>query len=179
MKTGVNDILFEMRRVSGEQFESILPYFKAAAKIALRSNCHKGSCGAVIVKDGEIIGKGYVGPPKGLEQNRTCDCDDDYDYSLKIRYDKTCCVHAEWRAILDATKHHGSKINGASLYFVRVDENGGFKDSSKPLCTVCSRLSLEAGLKDFALYNNNGADVYNTDEYDRASYAYYKNNRLA
>jgi hypothetical protein len=69
--------------------------------------------------------------------------------------------------------HHGDQLNGASLYFMRIDNDGNFTNAGEPYCTVCSRLSMESGLKEFALWNDNGADIYPVAEYDRISYQFY------
>lgn len=163
-----------MQRITGDEFKTILPFFKSAASEAAKATCKKGHCGSVIVKDGEIIGRGFAHPPKNQESNRTCLNDDAYDYTRKPRFDKTCCVHAEWAAILDAAKHAGDKINGARLYFIRLDENGDFTGGGRPYCTVCSRLSMESGIAEFALYHDGGANIYESGEYDRISYDYHK-----
>jgi hypothetical protein len=56
---------------------------------------------------------------------------------------------------------------------MRIDEAGNFTDAGDPFCTVCSRLTMEAGVGEFALYNNGGADVYPLCEYNAKSYAAY------
>jgi hypothetical protein len=68
---------------------------------------------------------------------------------------------------------NANKIPGSTLYFMRVDEVGGFTDAGDPFCTVCSRLAMEAGIDEFALYNENGADIFTTPEYNKKSYAKY------
>lgn len=147
------------------------PYFEMAAKVAQQAKCHRAKCGTVIVKDGKVIGSGYNGPALDDESRRTCNAE--WDISIKPKYDKTCCIHAEWRAILDACKRAGTDVEDSTLYFVRMDEHGSFTDAGEPFCTVCSRLTMEAGIAEFALWNNNGADVYPAAEYDAQSYAFY------
>lgn len=146
-------------------------YFAAAAGEAAAATCHRAKCGAVVVaEDGEIIGRGYNAPPLGDEAQRMCDRT--WDLDSKPKYDKTCCVHAEWNAILDACKQAGSKIKGATLYFMRLDAAGNFTDAGEPFCTVCSRLALASGVSYFALWND-GPDVRPTAQYNQQSYAYY------
>ena len=159
-----------MKRITGSEVAAHREYFERAAVIALDAKCYQARCGSVIVKGGEIIGEGYNGPPLNLESNRTCGTT--RDMSIKPKYDKTCCIHAEWRAILNACKTKGDGIKGATLYFMRINETGGFTDAGVPYCTCCSRLALESGVSYFALWNNDGIDMYTTEEYDRASYAY-------
>ncbi|HEY9715252.1 MAG TPA: hypothetical protein V6C72_17405 [Chroococcales cyanobacterium] len=160
-----------MRRVEGAELEKIRPFFEAAGKVALKSTCLRGHCGSVIVKNGIIIGEGYNSPPLDDEANRTCN--EVWDYAKKPKYDKTCCIHAEWRADLDAAKHHPDEIEGSTLFFMRIDDDGNFTDAGDPYCTTCSRLTLESGVGEFALWNNGGADIYTTPEYNSLSYEFY------
>ena len=160
-----------MQRVVGSELEAIQPYFEAAAEIAKDATCSNGNCGTVIVKDGEIIGQGYNGPAFDDEANRMCE--KTWDLSVKPKYDKTCCTHAEWRAILDACKRNPDKIGGSMLYFMRVDDDGNFTDAGDPYCTTCSRLTLESGIGHFALWNDGGADVYEAAEYNNKSYEFF------
>ena len=161
-----------MQRISGSELEEILPFFKAAAAVAKESTCHRAKCGAVILKDHKIIGKGYNGPALYDEANRKCD--HIYNLSIKPKYDKTCCVHAEWRAILDACKNSADKIGDSDLYFIRVDEKDNFTNAGEPYCTTCSRLALESGIGKFILWNADGANIYNTAEYNNKSYQFFK-----
>jgi len=147
-------------------------YFKEAQKVALLATCNRARCGSVIVsQDGQIIGKGYNAPPLGDESQRMCDVD--LDKTIKQNNDKTCCVHAEWNAILDALKHHADKVEGATLYFMRVDETGEYTEAGQPYCTVCSRLALQSGLAVFGLWNE-GPEMITTDVYNQRSYEYFK-----
>jgi hypothetical protein len=147
-------------------------FFEAARKVAARATCNKAHCGAVIVsKDSRVIGEGYNAPPLGDESQRMCDVS--LDKTIRQNNDKTCCVHAEWNAIIDALKHHADKIEGSTLYFMRVDDKGEFTEAGDPYCTVCSRLALESGVAVFGLWNQ-GPEMINTSDYNSRSYAYFK-----
>lgn len=161
-----------MKRVEGLELESIRPFFEAAAAVARKATCRNGHCGSVVIQAGEIIGEGYNGPAFDDDANRTCD--NVYDLAAKPKFDKTCCTHAEWRAILDACKRNAERIDGSVLYFMRVDNTGGFTDAGDPYCTTCSRLTLESGISGFALWNQDGADIYDAAEYNKKSYAYFE-----
>lgn len=161
-----------MKRIAGHQLAQIIPYFEQAATVARNAKCRQSKCGSVIVYDGQIIGSGYNGPPLDDESRRTCGAV--LDRSKKPKYDLTCCIHAEWRAILDGLIKHPTKMKGSCLYFMRVDDEGKFTDAGQPYCTTCSRLAMEAGIAQFALWNKNGADVYNLPEYDRLSYEFHR-----
>lgn len=147
-------------------------YFDEAQKVAQLATCNQAHCGSVIVsKDGQIIGKGYNAPPQGDEGQRMCDAE--FDLSLKPSSDKTCCVHAEWNAIIDALKHHGEKVDGSTLYFMRVDKDGNKTGAGVPWCTVCSRLALEGGIAEFGLWHD-GPKMFDTKTYNLESYAFYQ-----
>ncbi|MFA5172957.1 MAG: deaminase [Candidatus Paceibacterota bacterium] len=158
-----------MEYLKDQKEKEAIQWMNKAAEIAKKALCLKAKCGTVIVKDGEIIGEGYNSPPLDQEENRTCNT----EFGLgKPKYDRTCCMHAEWRAIMDASRQNPEKIKGSKLYFTRVDENGKIKKSGKPYCTVCSRMALDAGIEKFVLWHEEGVCEYPTDEYNRFSYQY-------
>jgi len=69
-------------------------------EIAKLSTCKRSKCGSVIVVDDSfIIGDGYNSMPC----NVTGECFKE-NLSPTFKSDKTCCVHAEQRAIMDALK---------------------------------------------------------------------------
>lgn len=147
-------------------------FFEEAQQVAQQATCHRARCGSVIVaKDGTIIGRGFNAPPNNDESQRMCDVK--LDKSIKQNNDKTCCVHAEWNAILDALKHHPSEITGSTLYFMRVNDSGEFTEAGEPYCTVCSRLALQSGIETFGLWNG-GPDMIATEIYNQKSYEYYR-----
>ena len=146
-------------------------FFEAARKVATRASCNRAHCGAVVVsKDGRIIGEGYNAPPLGDESQRMCDVE--LDKTIKQNNDKTCCVHAEWNAILDTLKHNADKIDGSTLYFMRVGEQGEFTGSGKPYCTVCSRLALQSGIATFGLWHEEPV-MFNAADYNIRSYQFF------
>jgi len=149
-------------------------FFEEARKVAVMATCNRAHCGAVIVAtDGQIIGKGYNAPPQGDEAQRMCDVE--FHSPLKPKSDKTCCVHAEWNAIIDALKRHGDKIDGSTLYFMRVNDAHEFTGAGVPWCTVCSRLALESGIAEFGLWQEDeGPKMFDTSTYNLESYAFYK-----
>jgi hypothetical protein len=152
--------------------DATIEYFEAARRTAELATCERARCGAVIVSsDGQIIGKGYNAPPLGDESQRMCMTV--LDPMIKQNNDKTCCVHAEWNAILDALRRHGDKVKGATLYFMRVNEVGAFTQAGEPYCTVCSRFAMESGLAQFGLWND-GPVMYQVADYNQKSYQYFR-----
>lgn len=162
-----------MKYLENEEKEIADRWMREALKVAEKAMCLKAKCGTVVVKDGKIIGSGYNAPPLDSEENRFCNKEFLNDINIgKPKYDKTCCIHAEWRAIMDALKNNGDKIEGSKLYFTRVDEEGNLKKSGKPYCTVCSRLALDCGIDKFILWHEDGICEYDTVEYNKLSYEY-------
>lgn len=157
-----------MRILTGSEELEAAKFIDFAAEIAKLSSCYRSRCGSVIVKESSIIGKGYNSPPlnKRLE------------YCLKdslpadFRSDRTCCIHAEQRAIMDALQHHPEKIKDSRLYFIRLDEQGDKLKAGKPYCTICSKMTLDAGIAEFTLWHEEGICVYGAEEYNGLSFQY-------
>lgn len=148
-------------------------FFQLAAEVAGDATCKRARCGSVVVSsDGEVLGVGFNAPPLEEESQRQCDYEG-FNLAAKAKSDKTCCVHAEWNAILNACIHNGSKVAGATLYFMRIDDDGNFTDAGEPYCTVCSRLVLQSGIKTFGLWEK-GPRMIDTFTYNTISYDYHK-----
>ncbi|MCX6741414.1 MAG: deaminase [Candidatus Parcubacteria bacterium] len=158
-----------MEYLKGRQEKEAIRWMEKAAEMAERALCLSAKCGTIIIKDGEIIGEGYNAPPLDREENRVCN---KRVGPGKPKYDMTCCMHAEWRAIMDALRRNPTKAKGSKLYFTRVDQSGKMKKSGKPYCTICSRMALDTGIERFVLWHEDGICEYPTDEYNRLSYEY-------
>ncbi len=104
--------------------------------VAMRGNCDRGRCAAIIVRDKRIIATGYVGAPAGLQ---TCD---EVGHLIKVAYDerggthKHCVrtTHAEANAIAQSARY-GTPIDGATLYVKMTP------------CLDCAKLLINAGIK--------------------------------
>ncbi|USN88691.1 MAG: hypothetical protein H6780_04365 [Candidatus Nomurabacteria bacterium] len=145
-------------------------WFQAAVVCAQSAQCSRAKCGAIIVKDSKIIGQGYNAPP----QDQSCNamCHKNQRNSPKPKSDRTCCMHAEWRAILDALQQ-GHDVTGTTLYFARATDEGELLFSGQPYCTVCSRLALDVGIAYFGLWHESGPKLYDTKTYNKLSYKYH------
>lgn len=161
-----------MKFLKEQEEKEAIRWMQEAAKVAENALCLNAKCGTVIVKDGEIIGKGYNAPPLDKEENRTCNQDLGPG---KPKFDRTCCMHAEWRAIFDSARTNSEKLRGSKIYFARLDEKGLMKKVGRPFCTVCSRFALDSGISKFVLWHTEGICEYLTDEYNRLSYQYGEN----
>ena len=100
-----------MRYLSGEEEIEALRFINRATEIALNSSCYRSRCGTVIVKDGEVISSGFNSPTQDVTLEY---CIKD-SLSSDFKSDKTCCVHAEQRAIMEALKTSSDKIIGSRL----------------------------------------------------------------
>jgi deoxycytidylate deaminase len=147
-------------------------FFDAAVRAAKNSLCLRDRCGAVIALAGVIIGTGYNAPPRDDISNRKC-----YIHfpanSRKSKSDRTCCVHAEIRAILMAQKTIPD-LRGSVLYFARVDDHGEMCYSSEPYCTLCSRFALDTGISFWALWHTTGPRLYDAKMYNDLSYQFHQ-----
>lgn len=143
----------------------------AAAK---QSQCKRALCGSVITSNGKIIGRGF-NSPAGNETKR---CHDNYVIPENNKHDITCCVHAEVRAIHDALQNFPHELNGAKLYFIRLNDKHEPTSAGTPYCTICSREALDAGLAEFGLWRDDHFQMYNTQEYNNLSYQYFKDKDL-
>lgn len=163
-----------MRNLSVEghksESESAAFYFSKAIECAKESTCLRVKCGSIIVKDLKIIGQGYNSPPGALESQRRCECNKN-SLDRKVT-DKTCCIHAEQRAIMNALRTSPRSLAGAKIYFTRLDEHGDMAFSGRPYCTICSKMALDCGIKEFVLWHKEGICSYPTDEYNKLSFAY-------
>lgn len=143
-------------------------YFSLAEEVARKSTCLRAKCGSVIISiEGEVIASGFNSPPRDLESQRRC-MTDKSSYDSKVT-DKTCCIHAEQRALLAADRN---RLVGSTLYFIRLDQSGTRSFSGNPYCTICSKMALDLGVKYFGLFHKDGPVLYETEEYNQLSFDY-------
>lgn len=144
--------------------------FDEAVREAEKSSCARRRCGSVIADvGGEIVGRGHNSPPGGGPAR--CHVEKS-SYHEKVT-DKTCCVHAEQRAVADALSRNPEKMKGSMLFFASVDERGDPVPAGRPYCTICSKTALDVGIKEFVLFEERGLVSYETDEYDELSRSFH------
>lgn len=96
--------------------------------------------GAVVAKNKKVIGLGYNGFPKGVE-----DKDERYnDRELKYKL----VVHAEVNACIMA----GKEANGASLYVYP-------SFAPPPICNECCKIAIQMGIKEIVGYEPSKEDA--------------------
>lgn len=157
-----------MKYLKGKEEKKAIEFLEQAGKIAKAATCEQAKCGSLIIKDDEIIGVGFNSPPMDLESQKRCSIKST-SYSDKVT-DKTCCIHAEQRAIMDALHTNPNKLAGSRLYFSRLKEDETVAFSGKPYCTICSKMSLDVGISEFVLWHEDGVCVYSTEEYNDLSF---------
>lgn len=146
-------------------------YFHEAIAEARQATCKRRKCGSVVVSaEGEVIGRGWNGPPAHDECQRRCDRKAELHPAFTS--DKTCCVHAEWRAIFDALRNAPDRVTGSTLYFAACDEKGDHVFAGDPYCTICSKIALDVGVRWFGLWHETGIRLYDTREYHDLSFAW-------
>ena len=154
-----------MRYLTGVDAEATRRYMSEAEIEARRSPCAKSKRGVIIVNNGDIVGRGFNGPPRGIE------CEPDVCMSVCSHY----AVHAEQNAILDALTN-GRPLQGATMYHIKVKE-GAAKPSERPDCGQCSKISIQAGVAELVLWHPDGYAAYTTREFFDASMRLIKEGR--
>lgn len=142
-------------------------HFDYLIEVAKKSTCSRSKCGSILIKNYIIIGEGYNAMPC----NNQTECFKD-SLPGNFKSDKTCCVHAEQRAIMDALTKHPKSVPGSDLLFIRLDENDNPKRSGEPYCTICSKMALDAGVSRFFLWHKEGWTAYDTAHYNELSFQY-------
>ena len=143
---------------------------KSCIEIAKKSTCKRFKCGSVIINENKIIGIGYNSQPCNI--NEECFKD---SLAKDFKSDKTCCVHAEQRAIMNALKMNPSRLEGSTLYFIRLNDSSEPFLAGEPYCTICSKMALDVGIKEFCLWKENGWKHYDTKEYNELSFKFKEN----
>ena len=161
-----------MQHLSGDQEKRALGYIDQAVEVARQATCQRSKCGSVVVAGDQIIGRGFNSPVGEIEEQRRCTNSKD-SYDKKVT-DKTCCLHAEQRAIINALKNNPEKLPGSSLYFIRLDAKDEPVRADQPYCTICSKMALDVGVAEFILWHEEGVCVYDTAEYNTLSYQFNK-----
>ncbi len=113
-------------------------YFIAMANmVSTRSTCLRHQHGAVLVRDGNVIGTGYNGAPCKTD---SCDelgqCERErMGIEPGTHYELCAGLHAEQNAIIQAAKH-GHAVSGSTIYV------------TGPPCLLCTRMIINAGIVD-------------------------------
>lgn len=150
--------------------ENYQKYIDKCVRLALQSKCSRRRCGSVVInvayKPMQVIGEGWNSMPCNVDGECFKDSLPD-----NFKSDKTCCIHAEQRAIMEALGYP-AMVKNSLLLFVSIDENGKPINSGEPYCTICSKMALDAGVGRFILYHEDGLRSYDTKYYNELSFKY-------
>jgi deoxycytidylate deaminase len=141
-------------------------HLDTCAEIATTASCLRSRCGSVVARGAAQLGTGRNDPPNRCAPT-SCGKD---TLPAGFRSDRTCCVHAEQNAILEALRDNPSQVAGARIYFLRLGADSRPAFAGAPYCTSCSKLTQAAGIAEFVLWHQTGITVYGADEYNRLSY---------
>ena len=146
-----------MRYLTGDEAKEANAFSERGGLSAKWSSCEKSKRGVIIVQDRLIIGEGFNHPPKGYT------CEPSVCKTICASY----CVHAEHAAIIDALQK-GNTVEGSRLYHAKVKE-GSIKTVDGPSCVSCSKIILDAGIKEVVLQLHEGYALYNAREFHALS----------
>lgn len=159
-----------MRILEGQETKEAWRYIEEAAKEAKKSTCKASQRGVVIIKNGEVIGRGY----NKITLKKYCDPCIRENLNGSERVELCSAIHAEQIAILDALKR-GESLEGSRMFHIRVKDNE-ITTSNKTSCTVCSRFILESGVSEFVLYTPKGFALYSAEELNEKSFEHFLDN---
>lgn len=136
----------------------------ACVEAAREATCLRSRCGAVVIDiDGAVIGRGHNSLP-GDCAPAACRKE---TLAPTFKSDRTCCLHAEQRAIMDALRTAPDRLAGATIWFVRLDDEGRPKPSGAPYCSICSKMTLDVGIGTFVLWHATGFVALRRDRVQR------------
>lgn len=149
-----------MRILEAAEVAEITFVIDTAAEQAALSRCQKDHRGAVVFKDGYVLGQACNGPATPYR------CVPEYCGSVCGLY----AMHAERLAIIDALARV-SDLNGASILHVRVDQDQ-IQTSNDLRCEDCTGYMMRLvrkgfDLREFVLFQSSGWTAYSVAEADQ------------
>jgi deoxycytidylate deaminase len=163
----------DFHALSGEESQEAVLWLERAAEIARNSRCCRRRCGSILISPaGDILATGENGLP-GAPGQSAVHCQP-YALSSAFKSDKSCCIHAEQRAVMAALAS-GKDLKGSVMIFTSVDENGDRLPSGRPYCTICSKMALDAGVGSWILEHEREIVLYEASAYNRISFEYNGN----
>ena len=122
-------------------------YLEECEKLLKNSNCSLIHFGCVLVKDGDIIGRGfnYSLRPKECDNK----CLKDKVKNREVGKNPAICyaIHSEWMALMDAL-FMGCDPHDATLYIIGRYPDGKLWKSKYFACTICARMLDYWGIKE-------------------------------
>ncbi len=147
-----------MVTLEGQDLKEAKKYIKKAAEVSEKSICAVSKIGAVLTKNGKIIGEGFNGPSE-----KACSPCLFSLINKDVKTELCFAMHAEERAILDALEK-GHDPKGATLYSTYV-KNGNFFSTEDSFCAHCSRMFLESEIKEVVIPSKEEFVSYDVNEF--------------
>ena len=145
-----------------EELSEIEQWIQEAEKEARKSKCLKSQVGVVIVKDGNIISKGYnkivVTDKLFVDKEGYCNPCIREDVHNNSLVERCYAIHAEQMALINAKYD----LEGSIMYHTKI-KNGKRVPIEVPTCTVCNRMLKEAGVY-FVCLQEEGYVKYSPEE---------------
>lgn len=127
-------------------------FLDIALKVSKRSTCIRRQYGAVIVKDGRIVGAGYNGSAKSVINCDEVGCIKDIlDQPHGGSYEYCLAVHAEENALINSDV---IDRRGATMYIAGTNEDGDLSEAMP--CKYCKRKILNAEIEEVIILTAEG-----------------------
>jgi len=145
-----------------EEILEIKKWMEEAKKEAKKSKCLKSQVGAVIVKEGQIISRGFnkivVSDKNLVNQEGYCSPCIREDIHDNSQVEKCYAIHAEQMCLINAR----TALRDTIMYHVKI-KNGKVSPIDIPSCTVCNRMIGAAGVY-FITLQKEGYVMYPPEE---------------
>ena len=159
--TEINSIMVRIIKDLEEILETE-KWMEEAEKGAKKSKCLKSQVGVVIVKEREIISRGYnkivVSDENFVNKEGYCSPCIREDIRNNSQVEKCYAIHAEQTALINAK----TDLTDTIMYHVKI-KNGKRIPIGIPSCTVCNRMIKEAGVY-FVTLQKEGYVIYPPEE---------------
>lgn len=133
-------------------------FLDMALRCAKQGNCRRRNYGSILVDSyGCVVATGYTGVPKKRMHCVKCWRQENNIPSGR-NYEKCRSVHSEMNAVIQA----GKNARGCTLYLAGYDVESENEILNPKPCFLCTKILVNADVKDIVFKNNNG-DVVVSD----------------
>lgn len=151
------------RRIEDEELIGLSHIIETARQEAANSLCSKDHRGAVVFREGEVLGTASNGPLLPFQ------CDPEKCFDVCGLY----AMHAERLSLIKALEK-GNDLEDASVLHVRIDNENEIQVSGKLRCEDCTGYMLRflrkgIALKEFILLQESGWIAYDISEADEVT----------
>lgn len=145
-------------------------YLELARQLARQSNCKKIHYGAIIVKDGLVLGRGF-NQPVNLPEDMGIKCCLRVNIESGTRTEQCLATHAEEVSVLNSLAL-GFNIEDASLYLAKESSDGKilYFDTSIICCSHCSRILYYMKIKEVIVGKTTGIEHVSINDVIKLAY---------